>query len=644
MTRAFSPTESLSRTRTKLASLCAVTTVAVIAGATAVGWVEPAELRAHDALAQVARASAAPAAHVAVVFVTEASLRTHGFPLPTAVLDAVVDTLVAHGARTIALDLFRDRVATTGALANGVRSGVVIPAYKLGDASHRDVAAPAGLPPDTDVGFTDVLPDDDDTVRRLLWLTDDSAGTHESLAWISARHYLANGPTPIGATAAGLPTAGGWTFEPFASNDGGYHGADDAGFQYLMPWYRAPGDVPSMSVDDVLAGRAVDSTLRGRMIFLGADAPSLPDFVRLPVHVGTLRPEGTPGVIVHALGAEEVVALASGQVAPLTRLPAPVSWLLLIVTGAAGALLAWRQRSLGVSVLIFLLVLTGAGLAAAACMRRGLWVPVAGGGGAFVISAALTGAVLGAHERRMRATIGRLFARHLSPQLAREVWERREELRDGNRLKPQRLQASILFADLRGFSGRAEQMDPSLLLDWIGEFTSAMSRAVMAHGGLIDDFAGDGIKADFGVPLPKSGADGAREYARQAVQAALEMERQLVRLNGVWATRGLPATSMSIGIASGLVVAGNVGSADRLKFTVVGDVVNIAARLEAFDGVSKDTGARACRILVDGATAALTDGTVPLTSLGDFRVKGRVFPVAIHAVELVQSEGTHAIS
>jgi adenylate cyclase len=273
-----------------------------------------------------------------------------------------------------------------------------------------------------------------------------------------------------------------------------------------------------------------------------------------------------------------------------------------------------------------------------------VWIPVAGLGLAFVMSAALTGSVLGAHERRMRSTIGRLFARHLSPQLAREVWERRDELRDGNRLRPQRLQASILFADLRGFSGRAEQMDPTLLLDWIGEFTEAMSAVVMAHGGLIDDFAGDGIKADFGVPLLHPGRDDAARHATQAVRAALAMESDLVRLNDVWALRGLSGTGMRIGIASGLVVAGNIGSADRLKFTVVGDVVNVAARLEAFDGIPQDNGARACRILVDGATASLVGDALPMTALGEFPVKGRVHPVAIHAVELVQPEGAYAAS
>jgi adenylate cyclase len=187
-------------------------------------------------------------------------------------------------------------------------------------------------------------------------------------------------------------------------------------------------------------------------------------------------------------------------------------------------------------------------------------------------------------------------------------------------------------------------MDPALLLDWISEFTDAMSAAVMAHGGLIDDFAGDGIKADFGVPLPRGGGDDATRHATQAVRAALAMEAELVRLNAIWAARGLPGTAMRIGIASGPVVAGNIGSADRLKFTVVGDVVNVAARLEAFDGISKDTGARTCRILVDDATASLVGDTLPLTPMGEFRVKGRLNPVAIHAVELIQPEGAYAAS
>jgi len=261
-----------------------------------------------------------------------------------------------------------------------------------------------------------------------------------------------------------------------------------------------------------------------------------------------------------------------------------------------------------------------------------------------IAAAGAASASLGAYERRTRAAIGRIFARHVSPDLAREIWARRDELRDGKGLRPQRLAATILFADLRGFSTRAEQMDPVALMEWIGEFTDAMTAVIMQCGGMVDDFAGDGIKADFGVPVPRVTAADVQRAARDAMRAALGMERALGRLNLEWAKRGIPPAAMRIGVASGVVVAGSIGSSERLKYTVVGDVVNVAARLEAFDGLAADFSVRPCRILVDQATANLADSRMAITALGAHQVKGREHPVFIHSIDLHPEEVSHAIA
>lgn len=639
-----SPTQSLARTRTRIAVLSAAVSAVLVAVLVVAGLLQPAELRAFDSLTSLARVPTPPPRTVSLVLLTEDDIHRFGFPLPAAVLDALVDTLLAHAAQSIALDLFRDRIAPTGALRRGVEEGRVIVAHKLGDAAHRGVAPPDSLPPNATLGFTDVAPDAEGTVRRLLWLADDSTRTYESLAFASARHYLTSLGDSVGASAAGLPRLGRFEFHPFSTTDGGYRHVDDAGYQHLAAWQRTPATLAHVTLGQALGGQLADSAVRGRMVFVGADAPSLPDFVALPVDAGLTRPEGTPGVVVHALGASELVALAAGIVAPLRFPPDVVDYLAMIVAAVVGAYGAWRIRSALTGALAFVLALAITMAFAAAALRVGVWIPIVAPLVAFTLGAAACAASLGAHERRARAAIGHLFARHLSPQLANEIWERRDELRDGNRLKPQRLFASILFADLRGFSGRAEQMDPAVLLEWIGEVTDALTRVIMSHGGIVDDFAGDGIKADFGVPIPRTERDALRENALAAVRAALAMEQALGGLNATWERRGRPAAAMRIGIASGEVVAGNVGSTDRLKYTVVGDVVNVAARLEAIDAVPFDPAKRICRILVDGVTASLVRDDIALESLGIHRVKGRENPVAVHSVALPLPELAHATS
>jgi adenylate cyclase len=182
----------------------------------------------------------------------------------------------------------------------------------------------------------------------------------------------------------------------------------------------------------------------------------------------------------------------------------------------------------------------------------------------------------------------------------------------------------VLFIDLAGFTTVSEMMEPQQLIDWLNIYMDAMAQAVMDHGGVVDEFLGDGLKADFGVPLPRTSEEEVARDARAAVNCALKMRNELERLNRPRKDQNLPTVNMRIGVYTGPVVAGSVGSAQRLQYTTIGDTVNIASRLEhvALDG--KRPGAdEPCRILVGETTWGYLGDEFVTERIGEVELKGK---------------------
>lgn len=134
---------------------------------------------------------------------------------------------------------------------------------------------------------------------------------------------------------------------------------------------------------------------------------------------------------------------------------------------------------------------------------------------------------------------------------------------------------SVLFTDVENFTTMAEQMTPTELVSLLNEYLSEMTAIVLAHGGIVDKYEGDAIMAEFGAPLPMP------NHAEMAVRAGLAMQQRLCELRPLWAERGLPALRCRVGINTGPMVIGNMGSHQVFDYTVMGDAVNLAARLES---------------------------------------------------------------
>ncbi len=171
---------------------------------------------------------------------------------------------------------------------------------------------------------------------------------------------------------------------------------------------------------------------------------------------------------------------------------------------------------------------------------------------------------------------------------------------------------------------------PAMLMDWLNEYMNAMANTVFEHDGVVDKFMGDAVMAVFGVPIPRNSDQEIAQDATSAVSCALAMGEKLRSLNQHWKQQNQPIISMRIGIATGVVVTGSLGSSQRMEYTTLGDSVNIAARLESYDKSFYDQGI--CRILINEETHKQIDSKFPTCYVGRVQLHGRQQLINIYQV------------
>jgi adenylate cyclase len=216
-------------------------------------------------------------------------------------------------------------------------------------------------------------------------------------------------------------------------------------------------------------------------------------------------------------------------------------------------------------------------------------------------------------ERRRAQETKRAFAQYVPAEVVNRLIEQPELLELGGEER----ELTLLFADLANFTTMSEKLAPRAVVAILGRYFDAMSTVIYRHGGTVDKYIGDGIMAFWGAPLPDE------RHAERALQAAIDMQQRFGKLARRLGRRGGPVMSMRIGIHTGNVIVGNVGSRARFAYTAIGDAVNLASRLE---GANKAYGTS---ILLSEATVRHLHGRVPLRPVDSVMVKGRTDAVTI---------------
>ncbi|MCC5897357.1 MAG: adenylate/guanylate cyclase domain-containing protein [Phormidium sp. BM_Day4_Bin.17] len=578
---------------------------------------------------------------ILIVGVTETDLERWGSPFSDETLATLLETLEDADPRAIGLDFYRnlpvepghDRLVElfeTSDRIIGIEKQV--PDQQGGRIGPPPVLAERGL-----VGVNDVPVDGDGRLRRaLLFLTDDEGNSRPSLGFLLAWMYLQQERQfdPEAQVHPQYLQLGRRVFYPFEANDGGYVRADAGGYQILLNFRGGPGSFEMVSLAEVLDGEVSPERIRDRVVLIGPLAPSLNDFFYTPYSQnlwgGLLEgPDRMSGVEFQAHLTSQVISAALDD-RPLIRVwPSLWEAVWILVWTSVAAVLYWRLRQSrgGLLVLVGGWILLG--LLGYGAFLWAWWIPVTVpmlglGGGAIVMTN-----YVARLEREDRQLMMHLFGRHVTSTVAEEIWRQRHELLREGRLPGRRATATVLFTDIKNFSTLAEQIDAEPLMRWLNEYMEEMAEVVLHHEGAIDKFIGDSVMAVFGVPLLREEEQEIARDAIAAVRCALDMAETLRQLNGRWQKQGQPIISMRVGIATGPVVVGSLGSSQREDYTIIGDSVNVAARLESFD---KSVEGGLCRILMSESTYRYVQGQFPVELLGNVLLKGRQKPAKIYQV------------
>ncbi|MCC7547001.1 MAG: adenylate/guanylate cyclase domain-containing protein [Burkholderiales bacterium] len=408
------------------------------------------------------------------------------------------------------------------------------------------------------VGHFNPWPDEDGITRRVPMLAEFAGAYYESLALAVLRVLM-----HVRSIAPGLGEAVGRARSLEWLDVGGDIRIPVDGQATALVPYRGPaGSFPYVSAADVLSGKADRAVLADRVVLVGATAPGLNDLRATPV--GPVY----PGVEVHA---NLIAGALDGRI---PHMPGYVVGLELLVLAASGVLLALVLPLLAPlpSTLLTLGVFAGAGaLNLVLWQRASVVLPLAATllmiGALFALNMSYGFFV----EARARRQITRRFGQYVPPPVV-EVMSRHPERFS---MQGESRELTVLFSDVRGFTTVSEGLDPKVLAQVMNEFLTALTRVIHTHRGTIDKYMGDCIMAFWGAPVADTG------HARNAVLAGLDLLSAMQALQPRFAARGWPVLDVGVGINTGRMTVGNMGSEIRVAYTVMGDSVNFASRLEA---------------------------------------------------------------
>lgn len=446
--------------------------------------------------------------------------------------------------------------------------------------------------------------DFDGIVRRVPMIVEYGGAYYESLSLAVVRTVLGSPKLLPGfATAGNDKDYAGLEWLELSMPQSSLSIPVDSEVSALVPYRGARATFKYVSVTDVLKERIPLDELKNKIVLVGTSAPGLMDMRSTPVD------EVYPGVEIHANMISGILNQSIKSSPPYVM---GLEVLLLLIVGGALSLLLPLLNPMQDTLIASLALLATVVINGLAWQYGNIALPLASGLMMIVVLFALNMSYGYFVESRTKRQITNLFGQYVPKEVVSEMSERPEQVS----MEGEGREMTILFSDVRGFTTISEGLDPKELSLLMNEFLTPLSRVVYKHRGTIDKYMGDCIMAFWGAPLPDE------QHAHHAIVAGLEMLKALETLQPHFKERGWPPIHIGVGINTGRVSVGNMGSEVRVAYTVMGDAVNLASRLE---GITKEYGVG---IVVGENTKEAVPGFV-YRELDLVKVKGKDKPVAI---------------
>ena len=382
-------------------------------------------------------------------------------------------------------------------------------------------------------------------------------------------------------------------------------------------WVAPTHQIPTYSFADILQKKIDTAKLKDKILLVGMTATGANDPLRTPYE----QTPPTSGIYVHAAVIDNLLNHRF-----LNRLPWQLDLLLLFSIGIIGSLILTPLKFSHRIVVLGILSFTWFSVSLLALTISNLWLPTAAPIGTIF----LVGLSVQWQEQKEKQQLMSLFARHVSQETATLIWQHRDEIFQNGQLDAKEMIATVMFSDIRNFTTISEGMKPRELLHWLNSYLGAMAECVQRHHGVVDKYIGDAVMAVFGIPLPHRRAEEIQQDAINAVSAAISMQERLITLNQELERSGKPTISIGIGIHTGLVIAGSIGGSQRLNYSVLGDAVNVASRLEQLNKSTK--GGNLHNILISETTFQLIKQHFSTQKIQQLQLRGRRQLTMIYAI------------
>jgi len=434
----------------------------------------------------------------------------------------------------------------------------------------------------------------------------DGATRHDALAIESRGYYYPSLALSAVRLAAGI--------DPFAARIefgravwlGDVAIPVDARLRVLVDYAGPTGTYPHIRAAEILAGRVSPERLKDKIVFVGATAEGTYD-----LRVTPFSPV-YPGVEKHANMAANIL---DGRF--IVR-PVWVELAEAVAIVALPLLLALVLPALrpGPSALVTL-ALWGALFAGAhAAFRQGLWVPLVYPSLALVVTFVAITIYRILTEELQRRWTKRAFQQYVSPEVVERIMQDPAGLSFGGELRT----VTVLFSDIRDFTTFTEKHDPQVVVQRLREYLTRMTDIVQKEGGTLDKYIGDAVMAEFGAPIAYP------DHALRGCRAALAMTAAVEQLTDKWRAEGKEPFRIGLGVNTGAMVVGNLGSEQLFDYTVIGDEVNLGARLEALNKEYETT----THVIISEATYEAAKDGIEARPLGEVMVKGKTRPVVVY--------------